>query len=83
MAKLYNFKYKGSDRSVYALATEHKAESPIISISGIDLSHLTETEKQEFKAELSRHEAAMQKFIKSAYRKFLVKNMDDPVKIDF
>ena len=58
MAKLYNFKYKGSDRSVYALATEHKAE-------------------------LSRHEAAMQKFIKSAYRKFLVKNMDDPVKIDF
>ena len=83
MAKLYNFKYKGSDRSVYVLTTEHKTESPIISISGIDLSHLTEAEKQELKAELSRHEAAMQRFIKSAYRKFLVKNMDDPVKIDF
>lgn len=83
MTKLYNFKYKGSDRSVYALTSEHKTETPIISIAGIDLSHLTDAEKQEFKAELDRHEAAMQKFIKSAYRKFLVKDMDDPVKIDF
>lgn len=28
MAKLYNFKYKGSDRSVYALTSEHKTETP-------------------------------------------------------
>lgn len=80
MAKLYNFGYKGADRSVYKMTSEHQVDSPVTSISGIDLSHLTEAEKQEFKAEISRHDTAMQKFIKSAYRKFLVKEMDsDPV----
>ena len=84
MAKLYNFGYKGADRSVYKLTSEHQVDSPVTSISGIDLSHLSEAEKAEFKAELDRHDAAMQRFIKTAYRKFLVKDMDsNPVETNF
>ena len=84
MAKLYNFSYNGADRSVYRFIYEHQVDSPVTSISGIDLSHLSEAEKAEFKAELDRHDAVMQKFIKTAYRKFLVKDMDsNPVETNF
>lgn len=83
MAKVYNFGYKGADRSVYKMKSEHQVDSPVTSIAGIDLSHLSEVEKTEFKQELDRHDAAMQKFIKAAYRKFLVKDMDsDPTEAD-
>ena len=66
------------------MKSEHQLSSPVTSIAGIDLSHLSEAEKAEFKQELDRHDAAMQKFIKTAYRKFLVKDMDsNPVEINF
>lgn len=46
MAKLYNFGYKGADRSVYKLTSEHQVDSPVTSISGIDLSTCLKQKKQ-------------------------------------
>lgn len=82
MSKIYNFKYKDSERSVFKMTSEHESDSPVTAIAGIDLSHLTEAEKAEFKAELDRHDAAMQKFIKAGYRKFKVSDMQTPMTED-
>ena len=77
--KVYNFAYKGADRSVFKMKAEYKTESPMVTIAGIDMSHLTNAEKAEFKQELARHDAVMQKFIKAAYRKFKLSDMDGPI----
>ena len=83
MPKVLNFGYKGADRSVYRMKIEYEGDPSVKSVAGIDLSHLTAAEQAEFKQEIARHDAAMQKFIRTAYRRFLVKDMEDPSEEDW
>lgn len=77
--KIKEFKYKGTDRQLFKMASTYEAEPKVTAMAGIDLSHLTAAEIADLKAELARHDAEMQRFMKAAYRNFKLSEMESDI----